>query len=143
MADVLLIWNNDDGVGDLGVRDFDLAPDPSLRTAVLVSLFTDRRVDGDDLPAGEFDRRGWWGDALAADNDQIGSTLWLLARSKQSNEVLVRTEESSREALAWMVEDGVARSVQVVAEWIGRGVLRLCVQIKLPSQETEEFQFRV
>ena len=46
---------------DIALFAGDLVPDESLRTALLVSLFSDREVPG--LFGGE--RRGWWGDALA------------------------------------------------------------------------------
>ena len=127
MADVRLVWQAGLGIGDLRVEGVDLERDDGLETAVLVSMFTDRRVSAEELPRGESDRRGWWGDVLAdVDGDEIGSKIWLLERSKQSNEALVFAEEYTREALAWMIEDGIAVSVDAAARWVRRGILELC-----------------
>jgi phage gp46-like protein len=60
-----------------------------LDTAVILSLFTDRRaLDSDDIPKNS-DRRGFWGDAYPlVENDQWGSRLWTLHRAKATNETL-------------------------------------------------------
>lgn len=120
---------------DLALQGGDLATDSGLRSAVLVSLFTDRRAEADDpLPGapGDTDRRGWWADAWpAVDGDRIGSRLWLLARQKQTVDVLLRAQSYSEEALAWLIDDGVARSVQVEAQWVRPGMLGLRVVITL------------
>lgn len=106
-----------------------LAQDDGLATAVLLSLFLDRRAGPDDpLPDGT-DRRGWLGDALAADGDRIGSRLWLLMREKQVEETRRRAEEYAEEALAWLVEDGLAEAVEVTASWGRTGWLDLRVEI--------------
>jgi len=57
--------------------------DPLAR-AVIISLFTWRRANPDDvLPAGD-DRQGWFGDTFAeVRGDRIGSRLWLLSRPEQ------------------------------------------------------------
>lgn len=103
----------------------DLAADDGLRTAVLVSLFTDCRAEADDeLPAGDGDRRGSW------DDPERGSRLWLLSREKQTARTLERAREYAEEALAWLVEDGIARAVTVTAEWVRTGVLGLRVVIE-------------
>ena len=144
MADVLIEWQNRLGVGDITTAGADLGIDPTgLETAVLMSLFTDRRANEDDLPPGEFDRRGWWGDALSDVGDEIGSHLWLLGREKQLPSVLVRAEGYANEALAWMLSDGIVREIQVMAEWVSDGFLGIRVEITLPDRSAAEFQFSI
>ena len=140
MTDVLLAWIPDFGTADACVAGVDLVAEDGLRTAVLLSLFTDRRVSAGELPVGEADRRGWWGDTLA-ENDEIGSKLWLLAREKETDDVLVRAEGYAREALAWLIADGAAEAVSVAASWPRRGELALKVDITLADGRAEEFQF--
>lgn len=118
-------------LGDL-VRDggqFEV--DDGLETAVLISLFTDRRAEADDtLPDGGSDRGGWWGDDYAdVAGSRIGSRLWLLRRSKATQSVVQAAKRYAEEALAWMVEDGVAKSVTVIAERVQSAVLGIQVQI--------------
>ncbi len=116
MTDLALAWDAGAYSADLAVdvAALDLATDDGLRSAVMVSLLTDRRVDAEELPAGETRRRGWWGDTLAS--GEIGSRLWLLARSKRTPAVLRRAESYAAEALEWLVEDDVVERVDVRAE---------------------------
>ena len=87
-----------------------------LPRAVLISLFTWRRANpDDDLPANN--KYGWWGDSYPTElNDRIGSRLWLLSRAKMLPETVARAEEYATEALQWLIDDGVADSVQIRAE---------------------------
>ena len=102
---------------DFALDGADLATDEGLETAAAISLFTDRRAGRDDaLPGGDDDRRGWWGDAFAGvEGDLIGSKLWLLGREKNLPEALNRARDYGAESLAWMVEDGIAERVEVIA----------------------------
>lgn len=143
MSDLALLWSDTDVAADFAIEENDLAADDGLETAVLLSLFTDRRAEsGDILPDAEVDRRGWWGDAFpTVDGDRIGSRLWLLGRSKETADVVARAEEYAREALAWLVEDKVAESVVVTASVVSRGVLGLSVEIARPAVDPAKFQF--
>jgi phage gp46-like protein len=136
VTDLALIW---DPVGmgvDMAVTGGDLAIDPGLRTAVVISLLTDRLADADaDIPDGTADRRGWWAD-LPLDTpdappapDLIGSLLWLLSREKQTPETARRAEHYAREALKWMIDDGVASSVDAAASFPRLGWILLLVTI--------------
>ena len=130
--------------GDITQIGFELATDDSLETAVVVSLFTDRRANGDDVlpdPAGGL--RGWWGDSFAAKyGDKIGSRLWLLSREKQLPAVVSRAREYAEEALRWLVEDGIAKRVTVTAEIVRQGVLGLRIVIDRPdSPATFAYQY--
>lgn len=139
--DAAVAWR--DWGGDLSIEGFDLATDNGLYTAIVLSLFLDRRAKDDDvLPDGSTDRRGWWGDAWPQiDRDQVGSRLWLLSREKQLPETLARAEEYAREALTWLIEDGVATRLQVTGTWLRMGVLGLEITITRPSGEVAAYRF--
>ena len=135
---------------DCGMEAGDLVAEGSLRTAVILSLFLDRRADDDDiLPNGSDDRRGWWADTVApmtdygigggsASGDHIGSRLWLLSREKQLAGVLERARHYAEEALTWLVEDGMATAVQVTATNPRQGWLVLEVTVTL--SDTSEYR---
>lgn len=100
-----------------------------LPRAVLISLFSWRRANpDDDLPSSI--KNGWWGDTFSPiKNDKIGSRIWLLARAKLSQETVTLAEEYANEALQWLVDDGIADSVQVVAERRSNNGLALHIKI--------------
>lgn len=131
--DPTIIYNGNEFRFDLALRNGDLAMDDGLLPAVLVSLFTDRRAAADDrLPTNDGDRRGSWQDQYQdISGDLPGSRLWLLSREKQLPDVLARARTYSEEALAWLITDGLARSVSVPAEWVSTGVLGLPINITL------------
>jgi phage gp46-like protein len=133
MSDVALTYLN--GIIDLDFGDGGTAIDDGMRTAVIISLFSDRLAEADDdLPDGGQGRRGWWGDIYPqVEEDLIGSRLWLLSRSKQMASVLRRAETYAREALQWMLDDGVATLVEVAAENPIDGLLALSVRIRSAS----------
>lgn len=116
LADMALTWAQATGDADLSLIDGDLASDRGMETAIGLSLFTDRRAQPDDVPpSGDSnDRRGWCLDQFnAVEGDLFGSRLWLLDRSVSTNETARKADEYVREALAWMLEDRVATSIDV------------------------------
>lgn len=136
MGDILLAFG---ALGtDLQFAGGDLLKDDGLLTAVIISLFTNRLAEpGDELPPGEPDRQGWWADATlpslhaGGGKDKIGSKLWLLRREKQLPRVVARAQEYAQEALAWIVAEGRAKAVEVIADVPSQGVLRLSVRLAL------------
>lgn len=143
LGDLALTWSNDTGDADLEILDGDLASDRGLTTAVLLSLFLDRRAEPDDQPpSGDAnDRRGWWADQFhEVEGDRIGSRLWLLDRSKRTGETVRRAEEYVREALAWMIEDRVVSSVGVEIETTARDLL-IAVTLARPGRDAVTFRF--
>lgn len=123
MSDIALVWNKDAFAADLLLERGALLQDDGLRSAILISLFTDARAPaGAELPEAGSDLRGWWGDDFAADGspadsaNAVGSTLWLLQRSKITAATLQRAREAASAALGWLIRDGVASAVKVDAE---------------------------
>lgn len=136
MSDLALAWNPAAAAADLVLDGFDLAVDEGLRTAVIISLFTDRRAELDDeLPSDDGDRRGFWADSVAppAKGDLTGSRIWLLDRGRGVAETARRLENYAREALVWMIKDGVVDSIDVAGDISGRGRLGLGVVIHRPT----------
>lgn len=127
--------------GDLAFVAGELQDENGLYTAVVLSVFTDARLPDDvALPLGETSRRGVFFDGLDGDaDDRFGSLLWTLQGEKQTETTRLRAIGYVRDALAWMVTDGVARQIDVEAEWLRDGVLGLAVAIWRPAGEAERF----
>lgn len=143
LADLALTWSNAAGSADLSMIDSDLASDRGLETAVLLSLFTDRRAADDDVPpSGDArDRRGWWADEFAAvAGDLIGSRLWLLDRSTRTNETVLHVTQYVNEALAWMIEDKVVASVAVTVETTDNALV-VAIALQNPGRDPVTFRF--
>ncbi|MFT9016405.1 MAG: phage GP46 family protein [Acetobacter sp.] len=157
--DIAITWNVAQARGDWTFSDGNLALDSALRSAVLVSLFTDRVAPEIITPldgavgftpapgaAGSQlnDRRGWWADAWEA--VPIGSRLWQLARAVKAGQSTIPREVEAicQEALQWLVDDGVAASVTVSAWWSteNRQAVEFRVSVIEPGQtEAQVFLF--
>lgn len=127
---------------DLALDGLLLADDDGLVTAVIISLFTDRQANADDVLPDGTSRRGWWGDVLGRAGDKIGSRLWLNESAKQLGAVLVKDREYAQEALKWLVDDGVASAVDVVASSPRSGVRALDISIQRANKPVARYQFQ-
>jgi phage gp46-like protein len=141
LGDLALSWFG--GTADLSLVDSDLASDTGLTTAVLLSIFVDRRAAVDDKPpSGDpDDRRGWWADQFSEQpGDKIGSRLWLLDRAKRTGETARKAEEYVREALDWMISDRVVESVDVEIEMTSTAIL-IGVGLNRPGKDRVALKF--
>ncbi len=140
LADIALTWLDESACADVTIVDDDVLADQGLRTAVLLSLFTDRR-DQDDQKAVE-ERRGWWGDEFAeVEGDLLGSRLWKLDRSKRVADVVPLAEAYDREALQWMLEDRVAERVDVSVSVTGDRLAHTITVYRPASRDPVTFRF--
>jgi phage gp46-like protein len=120
VQEIALKWDEQYLEANLDFEDGDLSIEQGVMSAIIISLFTDRRADqDDDLPdLLNPDLRGWWGDKASPEieNDQIGSRLWLLERSKATPEVLIQAKGYIKECLNWLIEDGIMSDIQIETE---------------------------
>lgn len=122
MTDLLLTT-----AGDLVLEAGDLRLDHGIGSAVLASLYTDARATDEQLaPLGGTDPRGWWPDT---EGDRWGSLLWLLRREKATGATLTRAREYVREALSWLVSEGIVQGVEVDASFVRSGEMELEVRL--------------
>lgn len=92
-----------------------------LHTAILICLFTDKRLpEGMESPAGDADPRGWWGDSVKLDdepdNAEMGSLLWTLERGTLSEEVAKLARDYADEALQVLVDQGAVAVFEIETE---------------------------
>ncbi|KAF1027065.1 MAG: hypothetical protein GAK29_00871 [Acinetobacter bereziniae] len=130
MADIQTVWDTQNGRGNYVLEDGVLSSGHDVRTAVLISLFTDRLADiNDDLPDATTsvlnDRRGWWGDT--GQQYPIGSRLYLLDRSKAPMNIENDALNYATEALQWMLDDNVVARFDIQAKFVFGNQLRMTV----------------
>lgn len=133
MSDLSIMWK--DGEGDVVSLDSALLTDDSLTNAIVISLFTDARVDN---------QRGWWGNDFNQNEErqvEMGSRLWTLARTKQLADVLDDAKVYAEQALQWLIDDSHALAIDVMATNPEQSVLLLSVVVTLPNGQTEQRTF--
>ena len=136
---------------DLGTGVYEMVPWAAsgalvtLRDAVWMSLFSDRRADPDDIlpdPMGDIPYKGgWWGDSFAEDGDLFGSRLWLLFGQPITAATPRKVEEYAREALQWMLDKGVAVGIDAVSERFGQDRVSLSLVIYKSDGTQEAIRF--
>jgi phage gp46-like protein len=115
MSDTSTSWNGPLNYGDWKLVGTNLQTGSELVTAVLISLFTDRLANADDvIPDGSNDPRGWVGDL--GQTVPIGSRLWLLGREKLRPAVAETAKSMAAEALKWMLDDSVVARLDIKTE---------------------------
>ncbi|MEM7308912.1 MAG: phage GP46 family protein [Planctomycetota bacterium] len=115
---------------DLVLERGDVVLDHGLLTPVLVSLFSDARARDEDELAANQDPRGWWGADAAEGGADYGSRLWLLARSKVTEETANQLREHTLDALQWLLDQEIAAGIDVDAARVGGERIDLTVQLR-------------
>jgi phage gp46-like protein len=141
--DIAIVWDAVNNRGDWTVADGDLATGDDLESMVLICLFTDKALPAGTVPPdGTDDPRGWCGDSYAA--LPIGSLLWTLRRRSISNAsaLLREARDICNDALAVLVTDGVAESVNVQTYYPSPGQLGFIITIAKPAGISATFKYQ-
>lgn len=108
-ADAVLDANN--GYDFTIDADGDILTADQLDTAILMSLFCERRAAASEMVAPEY-RRGWIGNEGNADGFEIGSKLWLYEQARITRSTLNGITAEALAGLQWMIEDMLAVSME-------------------------------
>lgn len=111
------------GVFDISVDETgDLTRVVGFDTNLQMSLFAERRAAPSEMPESSL-RRGWWGNVTGDDlSFQIGSKLWTLEQVRNTPLVLNKAIDYARQAVQWLVDDGLLKDVKVTGEFIENGI---------------------
>ncbi len=98
-----------------------------LETAVFLSLFT----------------RAWWGNALSVSSEKHTSKIPDIMDSKTlSIQTKLEIIDEAKNALKWMLDDGITDEITIDAEIHAPGVLYMAIKINQPEErENEVFKF--
>lgn len=125
---ISLEYNNTTYTADLKQTESGMLDASSgFETPVTASLFTWGRSPNANVSE-QGQRFGWWGDSYTT-KPPIGSLIWTLRRAKNSPETRRRLRSMCRDALAWMVADGIAKSITVEAERYALQAISLKISI--------------
>ncbi len=109
--------------GDIKTADF-------FDTAILMSLFCERRAEPSEVPESHR-RRGWVGNE-STPTFEIGSKLWLYSQERATRTVLRGIETVVLNGLQWLIDDGYALDITTIAA-LASGLVTLNVVIKRPD----------
>ncbi len=120
MADILL--NTNKGYHDIGFTNGDFTLTQGLETALLMSVYCEKRADASEVPASEM-RRGWWGNLVLGYGDyEIGSKLWELEQARKDNVTLGLTKTYTVDGFQWLIADNLAKEIKVDSSFIVNGI---------------------
>jgi len=126
---------------DMVIENGTLKADNSLETSMLVSAYSNRRVEAEDLPPGITIQEGWWADQFSEVlGDLIGSRLWTLDRGKIVDETVVEMQSILIQAFEWMTEDGIADNIVVTTERNGTNSVEGQIQVFKPDGDNIPFK---
>lgn len=123
------VWDTKNGFADWAMADATetqnrggLRAQAALHTAIVLALFTDKRVPNDHphrkFIAGD-DPRGWWGNDIDVRADlgeeELGSLIWVYERAPLDEEIRRFVEVAAQEALHPLIKQGAAARIDVQA----------------------------
>lgn len=114
--------------------DGDILTDDFFDTAILVSLFVERRASSSEVPASH-QRRGWIGNE-STPGIEMGSKLWLLEQSRLTRTLINSANSFVLNALQWLIDDGYALNIEVDTV-IQEQSLVIEATIERPNSKTE------
>jgi phage gp46-like protein len=85
----------------------DLATDAALRSAIILSVYTNAWVDG---------QNGWWGDTYSGDRPIADSELWTLMGKKTTPENVQKAIQYVINATQWLIDDNHFNQIDVQGE---------------------------
>jgi len=130
-TDAALTENYDIQIGP----DGDILTDDFFDTAIRMSLFCERRAEPSEVPESHR-RRGWIGNE-STPGFEIGSKLWLYSQAKLTRSLLSGIESVVRSGLQWMVDDGIADSIDAVAT-IKNGTIVVDIPTARPGSQVDQ-----
>ena len=136
----LCLFKTDEQDFDLEMKGGDLVLSDSLQMSVTLSLLCwCRNETYDGAAILDPSIGGWWADAL--NEIPLGSRLWTQFRKRLTDVTIGNAIQLVKEALAWMVTDGVAKEVNVSASISGKTSASFVVQVVKPTGDTEQFKY--
>lgn len=127
-----VVLNRDNGYYDLTWSDSgDIETAATLDTAILMSIFEELRATPGEQPVSEL-RRGWLGNE--GTGFEQGSKLWEFEQERITGSMLAELGVVIRNALQWLLDDGIAKSITVETPTLENG--RVGVRINFGRDES-------
>lgn len=113
----ILLEKTTEGYYDLQFDNGDLLSTQGFTSALLMSIFCERRATPSEVAQPE-KRRGWWGNAFLGFTDfEIGSKIWLLSQARANQNTLNNWITYINNAIEWFIDDKYLDKINVTAEY--------------------------
>lgn len=124
------------GSYDIDFENGDFALTDGLDTAILLSIFAEKRATRSQVED-PLKRRGHFSNEFASvEGYQVGSTQWLFTEQAENSESnTTQLENSIKDGLRWFVDDKICKKINVNANQKSNGV---DVDIELQGNNKEE-----
>ena len=118
--DLKLTRNN--GIYDLTIKDGDYESIESFDTALIMTIFGERRANESNQPINQ-NRRGWWGNiVLDQEGFEYGSLLWTFYQTRLNTDTKNLLQSKLFEAIEWFIIDGLLVNAEVNSEIINNNI---------------------
>ncbi|WP_086649256.1 phage GP46 family protein [Gluconobacter sp. DsW_056] len=116
-----------------------IATTGSLESAVIISLFTDKRAP--DTWTRTDDKRGWWGNDDSSVYE-MGSLLWTLwyIPTQTTDDYTNLVSGICKDALQWLIEEKIAEDIDITVSMITSSDCRITITVTQPNQ-TEQYKY--
>jgi phage gp46-like protein len=132
---------NTNGIYDISFNDSgDIQGLNSFDTAILMTVFCERRAESSEVPNNS-SRRGWWGNLLSrVQNFEIGSKAWLLEQARKTEKELNLAITYYQTAFNWFIEDQYAQSIRVDGNLTASGIaVKITINVPRDNVSTPFF----
>ena len=135
----VLIKSDDRGLYDIQIDGADFASAYGFESTIPVSYFTDARASAAQVEEADR-RRGWVGNILYVDEArQLGGLLWLLDQARVTDDTINFGKSYAQGSLQWMIDDGLARSIEINVERDGRRSIQIETDITTVDNTVQRY----
>jgi phage gp46-like protein len=121
------LFNNENG-GDINITNGIMELDSGLSTSVYISLFSSKN---------------WWGNLINNDDQQLKSDLNTILSRKLNNQTRLDAIVFAKRALDWMIEQNIAKTIDVEGTIPRVETLLLEIIITQPDEEQINLKYEI
>ena len=123
----IYLFNTLDG-GNISIENGEILMDGGLDSATYISLFS---------------RFDWWGNDISKDPEKMTSNLSSIFDRTLTNQTRLDAIELSRQALNWMIDENIAKEINVLATIPAINALLLEIEIVQPNFEIVSIKYEI
>lgn len=131
--------NQDKGYFDISFKNGDIETIDSLETALYMSILSERRATGSEVPNSILRRGHFTNEFNDIRGYEIGSKLWLYTDNNintEENEELLKG--AIKDSLNWLIEDKICKEINIEST-INKDSINLNIELVGESQDNSQY----